>query len=280
MSSLSARRNLAIGAWYVAVALGLIITILPFVWAAASSLKSNDEIFRELSPFSLRSFLPGDDFSAYIDVFQRGFGRAIANTLFVSGVSVLLGLLINSMAGFALAQFRFKGDNVILALVLITFAVPADALALPLFSLVRQLGWFDSFTALIVPGIANGLIIFLFRQFFLGIPKELIEAARVDGLSWWGIYWFICVPMAKPITIGAGLLLFVFQWESFLWPLIAAPSPEFHLVQVALSRLSTEQSIVWNWQFAASTIAGLLPLVFIFAFQRQFVSALTGVDLK
>lgn len=274
------RRYWPVGAWYVAVTVGLVITILPFIWAAAGSFKSTEDIFREITPFSLQSFLPGNDISAYVEIFQRGFGRAIANTLFVSGVSVILGLLVNSMAGFALARFRFKGDSLILALVLITFAVPADALALPLFSLVRQLGWFDSFTALIVPGISNGLIIFLYRQFFLGVPKELIEAARVDGLSWWGIYWSICMPMAKPITIGAGLLLFVFQWESFLWPLIAAPSPEFHLVQVALSRLSTEHAIVWNWQFAASTIAGLLPLIFIFAFQRQFVSALTGVDLK
>jgi len=140
-----------------------------------------------MSPFSLRSFMPGNDFSAYVEIFQLGFGRAILNTLFVCFVSVLGGLLVNSMAGFALARFSFKGDGLILALVFVTFAVPQDALAMPLFILIRQLGWFDSFTALIVPGIANGLIIFLFRQFFLGIPKELIEAAQVDGLSWWGI---------------------------------------------------------------------------------------------
>ena len=115
---------------------------------------------------------------------------------------------------------------------------------------------------------------------FLGIPKELIEAARVDGLSWFGVFWRICLPLSIPVTLGAGLLLFVFQWESYLWPLIAAPSPELHLIQVTLGRFSTEYEMVWNQQFAASSIAGFLPLVFIYMFQKQFVSALTGVEQK
>ena len=195
-------------------------------------------------------------------------------------VSVVAGLLLNSMAGFAFARFNFRGRNVLFGLVLLTFAVPVEAIAIPLFSMMRQIGWFDSFWALIVPNIANGLVIFLFRQFFAGIPNEMIEAARVDGLSWWRIYWTICMPLARPVTIGAGLLLFVFQWESFLWPLIAAPSPELHLIQVALARFATEFSVIWNEQFAASTIAGALPLIFILLFQKQFVSALTGMDLK
>ena len=114
----------------------------------------------------------------------------------------------------------------------------------------------------------------------MGIPKELMEAARVDGLSWFGVYWKICMPLSKPVTLGAGLLLFVFQWESFLWPLIAAPSPDLHLIQVVLARFSTEYAPIWNQQFAASTIAGLLPLIFIYLFQKQFVSALTGVEQK
>ena len=146
------------------------------------------------------------------------------------------------MAGFAFAQFRFKGDNIIFGFVLLSFAVPADAIAIPLFKMMRQIGWFDTFYALIIPMLANGLIIFLYRQFFLGIPKELIEAARVDGLSWFGVFWRICLPLSVPVTLGAGLLLFVFQWESYLWPLIAAPSPELHLIQVTLCLLYTSDA--------------------------------------
>ena len=102
------------------------------------------------------------------------------------------------MAGFAFAQFRFKFDNILFLFVLLSFAVPPDAIAIPLFKLIRQLGWFDSFYALIIPMVANGLIIFLFRQFFLGIPKELIEASRVDGLSWFGVYFLF----SDPINFG------------------------------------------------------------------------------
>ncbi len=269
-----------VAAWYGVVLIGLIITLAPFVWAAAGSFKDNSDIFRQVNPFTLKAFLPGTQFEAYISIFEKGFGRAILNTLYVSVVSVVAGLLVNSMAGFAFARFAFPGRNILFALVLLTFAVPQEAIAIPLFSMMRQIGWFDTYMALIVPAIANGLIIFLYRQFFAGIPDELIRAARVDGLSWWRIYWTICMPLAKPVSIGAGLLLFVFQWESYLWPLIAAPSAELHLIQVALGRFATEFAAIWNEQFAASTIAGVLPLVFIFMFQKQFVSTLTGVDIK
>lgn len=274
------KKNWSLYAWYAIIFIGLIITILPFWWGLAASFKDNTTIFNDLKPFSFNSLVPGTSINSYIDIFENNFGRAIFNTLVVSIASVAGGIIINSMAGFAFAQFRFKGDNILFVFILLSFAVPADAIAIPLFKMIRQIGWFDTYYALIIPMLSNGLIIFLFRQFFLGIPKELIEASRVDGLSWFGVYWKICMPLARPITLGASLLLFVFQWESFLWPLIAAPSQELNLIQVALARFSTEFAANWSQQFAASTIAGLLPLIFIYMFQKQFVSALTGVEQK
>tara|TARA_E500000178_G_scaffold17561_1_gene16732 strand:- start:489 stop:1355 length:867 start_codon:yes stop_codon:yes gene_type:complete len=274
------KKNWSLYAWYAIIFIGLIITILPFWWGLAASFKDNTTIFNDLKPFSFNSLIPGTSINSYIDIFENNFGRAIFNTLVVSIASVAGGIIINSMAGFAFAQFRFKGDNILFVFILLSFAVPADAIAIPLFKMIRQIGWFDTYYALIIPMLSNGLIIFLFRQFFLGIPKELIEASRVDGLSWFGVYWKICMPLARPITLGASLLLFVFQWESFLWPLIAAPSQELNLIQVALARFSTEFAANWSQQFAASTIAGLLPLIFIYMFQKQFVSALTGVEQK
>ena len=274
------KKNWSLYAWYAIIFIGLIITILPFWWGLAASFKDNTTIFNDLKPFSFNSLIPGTSLNSYIDIFENNFGRAIFNTLVVSIASVAGGIIINSMAGFAFAQFRFTGDNILFVFILLSFAVPADAIAIPLFKMIRQIGWFDTYYALIIPMLSNGLIIFLFRQFFLGIPKELIEASRVDGLSWFGVYWKICMPLARPITLGASLLLFVFQWESFLWPLIAAPSQELNLIQVALARFSTEFAANWSQQFAASTIAGLLPLIFIYMFQKQFVSALTGVEQK
>lgn len=249
------KKNWFLYAWYAIIFIGLIITILPFWWGLAASFKDNTTIFNDLKPFSFNSLIPGTSLNSYIDIFENNFGRAIFNTLVVSIASVAGGIIINSMAGFAFAQFRFKGDNILFVFILLSFAVPADAIAIPLFKMIRQIGWFDTYYALIIPMLSNGLIIFLFRQFFLGIPKELIEASRVDGLSWFGVYWKICMPLARPITLGASLLLFVFQWESFLWPLIAAPSQELNLIQVALARFSTEFAANWSQQFAASVIA-------------------------
>ena len=263
-------KNWTIYAWYFVIIIGLVITIAPFWWALSSSFKDNVTIFAEVAPFSFKSMMPGTSLDPYYGIFEKGFGRAMVNTFFVSIVSVIGGIIINSMAGFAFAQFRFKGDNILFGFILLSFAVPADAIAIPLFKMMRQIGWFDTYYALIIPMLANGIIIFLFRQFFIGIPKDLMEAARVDGLSWFGVYWKICMPLSRPVTLGAGLL----------WPLIAAPSPDLHLIQVVLARFSTEYAPIWNQQFAASTIAGLLPLIFIYLFQKQFVSALTGVEQK
>ncbi|MBL6945057.1 MAG: carbohydrate ABC transporter permease [Rhodospirillales bacterium] len=267
--------------WYVLIAIGLVITLVPFVWPAVSSLKPNTTIFADLAPFSLSAFLPGTDVSAYTIIFaEKGFGEAILNTLFVSFVTVFLGVFINSLAGFAFAIFDFPGKPFVFLVVLISFSIPFEAIAIPLFILMRQIGWYDTYLALILPGVANGIVVFLYRQFFANIPKALIEAARADGASWWRIYRSICMPLTAPVSVGAGLLLFIFQWESFLWPLIVAPSPRLRLIQVAVARMQTEYGIFWNEQFAASTIAGLIPLIFILIFQRQFVSALIGVDLK
>ena len=170
------KKNWSLYAWYSIIFIGLIITILPFWWGLAASFKDNTTIFNDLKPFSFNSLIPGTSINSYIDIFENNFGRAIFNTLVVSIASVAGGIIINSMAGFAFAQFRFKGDNILFVFILLSFAVPADAIAIPLFKMIRQIGWFDTYYALIIPMLSNGLIIFLFRQFFLGIPKELIEA--------------------------------------------------------------------------------------------------------
>ena len=140
-------KNWPIYAWYFVIVIGLIITIAPFWWALSSSFKDNVTIFSEVSPFSFWSMVPGTSLDPYYGIFQKGFGRAMANTLFVSVVSVIGGIIINSMAGFAFAQFRFKGDNIMFGFILLSFAVPADAIAIPLFKMMRPV----SYTHLTLP---------------------------------------------------------------------------------------------------------------------------------
>ncbi len=166
-----------------------------------------DDIFKFISPITWRTFIPTHvTGEAYVSLFtERGFGRTLFNSFFTAMVEMLFGLLVGSMAAFAFAFFKFRGENAMFVLVLITFMIPFEMIAIPLYSLVDQLGWMDSYTAIIVPGIENGLVIFLYRQFFMELSPSLTEAARLDGASWFRIYTKIIMPLCKPVTLSAGL---------------------------------------------------------------------------
>jgi len=158
--------------------------------------------------------------------------------------------------------------------------IPFEVVAIPLYGLVQSLGWIDSYYGLIIPAIANGLVIFLYRQFFLDLPDALIESAHIDGASWWKIYTAIIMPLCKPITISAGLLLFISQWESFLWPLISTRSKQYKVIQVALSDFTTEHGTLWNELYAVSFIAVIIPLLLLMPFQRFFVQGVANTGSK
>lgn len=275
------KKPLLRASWWLAILLGLIFTVLPFVWILVSSPRPNHIIFRYTTPLSWRTFTPlPATWQPYIAIFQKGYGRALINTTFVALTTVLCGIVINSMAGFVFAKLEFPAKTFLFVLVILTFLVPFEATAIPLFILIRRIGWYDSYHALIVPGLANGIVVLMYRQFFLGIPTEFIESARVDGASWWRIYWDIFLPMSKPAHICAALIIFFFQWESFLWPLMAAPGEKYRVIQVAITYLSTEYGLLWNEQFAAAVVAASIPLVLIFRFQKYYVRGMSGTEIK
>ncbi|MBE1445882.1 carbohydrate ABC transporter permease [Paenibacillus sp. OAS669] len=263
------------------ILLGLVI-LLPLGFALVSSLRPLDEIFRYMSPVSWRTFVPTEiTFDAYISLFvERGFGRIFFNTFYVSIVNVVIGLIIASMAAFAFVYFEFKGRNLLFFLVILTFMIPFEVIAIPLYGLVDNLGWIDTYSGIIVPGLANGLVIFLYRQFFLDLPKALIESARIDGASWFKIYAGIILPLCKPVTVSAGLLIFIHQWESFMWPLIATRSKEYKVIQVALSDFVTEFATYWNEMFAGIIIAVIVPVLVLLPLQRYFVNGIANTGSK
>ncbi|UCZ52845.1 carbohydrate ABC transporter permease [Bacillus shivajii] len=258
------------------------IVIMPLAFGFVSSFRHLDDIFRYMSPITWRTFIPTDlTLDAYINLFSvRGFGRVLFNTFFVTTATIIFGLFVCSMAAFALSVFEFKGRNVLFVLVLLTFMIPEEVIAIPLYSLVNSLGWINTYYALIVPGIANGLVIFLYRQFFMDIPKPLLEAARMDGASWFRIYFNIVLPLSKPVTVTAALLFFIQQWESFMWPLIATRTQEFRVIQVALSDLRTETGTYWNELFAAALISIIIPVLILLPLQRYFVQGITNTSTK
>jgi len=279
--ALKLRRGFTLGARHLVYAVIAFIFVLPLWWAIVSSLRPNTAVFADIFPFTVNALLPSPlSFEAYTGVFERGFGLIIANTMFVAIVTMIGGMIVNGAAGFAFAVFDFKGKKIILTLIIISFMLPFEAIALPLYTVTLQLGWLDHVAALIVPSIANGLAVFLFYQFFSQVPKDYLEAARLEGVSWFNILLRIYVPLSIPTCISAGLLLFVFQWEAFLWPLLAMPSQQFKVIQVGMAAFQQQYQTIWNQLFAVSVITALIPIALLLPLQRYYVQGLAGAGIK
>jgi multiple sugar transport system permease protein len=265
---------------YLLLVLVAIVVIVPLMWAFSASFTPNEKVFQYTFPFTWRALFPVDfTLETYRELFTRReglFGRAVLNTLILSFSTVFLSGSASAMAGFAFARFDFRGRNLLFTLVLLTFMIPAPLTTIPLYILVSRLGWINTWQALILPGLANSLVIFVFRQFFAEIPQDFLDAARVDGASWFRVLTSIILPMSKPVLITASLLLFLGQWNNFFWPLLVAPDPKFRVVQVAVSYAYEEHTTRWDLLLAGSTFAALVPILLVLPFQRYYVSGLVG----
>ncbi len=273
-------RSSRLGMW----ALGAIIALLfalPLWWTLISALRPQGETFRTLSPVSVWTVLPRDfTLGNFTRLFEGDFDRAILNSVIVTAVTLVIGLAICSTAAFALAVLRFPGRGVVFAVMVVSFLIPFDAIAIPLAAIFRDVHLESSYMGLILPGVGNGFAVFLLRGFFMGIPRELSEAARVDGLGWWGIFLRIYLPLSKPALIGAGLILFVFQWQAYLWPLLIAPDPEMKVAPVAIAQFSTQQGVDFGRIFAGATLTAIVPLLVLLFFQKYFTQSLSATGGK
>jgi len=272
------------GAWlgrYAMLVATAIVLLSPLIWLLVSSLRPAAEIFANSHQFGWRTFVPSaPTLDNYTSLAGTGFYRALANSLFVSVATMMLGLAVNSAAGFAFAVFEFPGRALLLVLVLASAMMPFEAIVIPLYQIVRWFGWVDSYRALILPEVANGLVIFLFRQFFVAVPKEFYEAARVDGASWPLIFVRIALPLSWPVVVTGALMQFMTQWEAFFWPLVAAPSPDHMMVQIAITRNISFEETSWGRLFSSTTIACLIALIPFLAFQRAYLRNVASSGLK
>lgn len=258
-----------------------LLFFLPVWWVTVSALRPQEEIFRYLSPLSARTLWPDHATPAYmIELWQGPFARAILNSVYVTAVTVVIGLVVSGLAGFALAVMRFPFRETVFLVVVVSFLIPFDAIALPLFGILSGAGLQNTYTGLILPGIGNGLAVFLFRQFFLGIPKEIREAALIDGMGWFGIFWRIYVPLSVPAVISAGLILFVFQWQAYLWPLIIAPAPEYKVAAIAIAQFSDLYGVDYSLIFAAAFFISLIPMLVLAVFQRYYTASVASTAGK
>ncbi len=275
------REGMRLGLGHLSYAVIAFVFLLPLWWAVVSSLRPNTRVFADVFPFTLKALLPNPiSLEAYDGIIQIGFGRIILNTLLVAGLTTIGGLVLNAAAGFAFAIFDFKGKRIILSLVILSFMLPFEAIALPLYNVMGQLGWLDSIAALVVPGITNGLVVFLFYQFFRQVPMDYVEAARLDGVSWPNILLRIYLPLSLPTCVSAALLLFVFQWEAFLWPLLAMPSQEFKVIQVGMAAFQQQYGTIWNQLFAVAVVTAVIPIALLLPLQRFYVQGLARTGIK
>ena len=263
-----------------------------------SSLKPRNQILGDLT--SWRAFAPVGDlsFDNYQGVFDRvPFGQFFMNSIFITATIVILGLIVNSMAGFALARMRFRGSGALLTAVLATLIVPFETFAIPMVYMISKLpkialysdgfaletGWGNTYTVLIIPFIANAFSIFLFRQYYVSIPKELDEAARVDGAGWFRIYARVISPLAGPAFATSAILTFLPQWNSYLWPLLVIQEEDKRPVQVGLRYFfasGTAEGTPWG-QIMAYTSLITIPVIVVFImFQRMFISSIASSGVK
>lgn len=267
---------------YIVMLIIAFVMFVPILWMFVSSIRLPGSIFEYTRELTWQTFFPSEiTWNNYSTLLASAeFQRALLNTTFVSLVTAILGVVINSLAGFAFAVFSFKGKNMFFALVLITFMMPFESIVIPLYSLIEGLGWVNSYQALIVPAIFNGLIIFLFRQFLAGIPTEIYEATRIDGANWWQVYTQVAMPLAWPTIITALLMMFIQQWEAFFWPLVAANSPDYVMLQVAIARNINFEQTDWGSLFASTGVATLVPMVLYLAFQKHYTRSIISSAFK
>ncbi|MBI1281767.1 MAG: ABC transporter permease subunit [Anaerolineaceae bacterium] len=259
-----------------------ILVLLPIAWIIASSFSPRALVWQNVLPFSLKAFLPQQFYlGGYEAIFQKGFGQALLNTLFVGFSTVILSIAVCGAAGFAFARMHFRGKNILFGFIVFSFMVPADINVIPSFLLISSLGWVNTWQALIIPAVANGIVIFLFRQFFAEIPQEIIDAGRVDGANWFQVFTRLILPISKPVLISAAMVVFLGQWNSFFWPLLVAPAAQYRMVQVAVSIIGIEQNVnLWEQMFASATLAMLVPVLLVVPFQRYYIGGIMGSGLK
>jgi multiple sugar transport system permease protein len=283
-------RGLRLVTRYAVLVLIAVIFIFPLVFMVMSSLKPDQQLLQDSG--SLRAFLPVGDISTgnYSAAFQRApVATFIFNSVLVTGVTVVLSLLVCSAAGFAFVFVRWKGREVILAILLATLILPFETIAIPLLMMVAHLpwvgmeglswGWLNSYRVQIIPFVADGLTVFLFVQYFKDLPGELIEAARVEGASWGQIYRKIVMPLSGPILATAAILKFLVMYNQYLWPLMVVQEEGYRPVMVGLQYFF-QLNVAWGEVMAYLSLITVPVLAFYLYLQRAFIASIASTGVK
>ena len=266
-------------ALYVPLAIGLIATATPFVWTLLASFKANEDIFRAPVEFLPRTWTLAN-YGNLLSGERIPFLRQFANSAIIAVGQTALAVAVASLAGFGFAKYEFAGKRVLFGLTLLTLMIPFEVTVVPLFQMMVELRWLDTYQSVIVPSAFTAFGVFFMRQVMLAVPNDLLDAARVDGATEIGIFRQVVLPLSRGGLAVLALLSFLNAWNAYLWPLIALRSPEMFTLPIGLATLSGLYKVEWGMIMAGAVLT-TLPLLVLFVWLRQhLLSGLAAGALK
>ena len=280
MKSLKAQKALQKILFYAGNTIIGIIFVSPLIWMISASLKPEAKIFANMN--SIQTFVPEDaSFDNFIEVFRRvDLMNVFKNTITYILLILVFDLLINSICGYALAKFRFKGRKLILSFVVALMVMPMEAILLPMYIEMSQLGWINSLPALVVPSIAKCFSIYMFYNFFKDIPDDLLEAASIDGSSPIRTFFSIVMPISKTVYATVFILDFVAHWNDFMWPFLIMTGKENRTIQLAVQSFFGTQPVHYS-AIMASLVLSAIPMIVMFIFmQKYYVEGIASSGIK
>ncbi|MBF8192539.1 carbohydrate ABC transporter permease [Nonomuraea sp. K274] len=250
------------------------ITVAPLLWLLVTVLKPKEELFKLALPSTITF-----DNIIYV-LTEVPIGKYMLNSAIVSVAVTVIALVLHSMAAYALARLSFPGRQVIFSIIVSTMLVSLPVILVPLFLVAKELGLLDTFAGLILPAIFHAFGIFMLRQYYLSIPRELEEAADLDGCGYLRRWWQVIVPLSRPILASLAVLFFLANWNAFLWPLTATRDPDLRMVQAGIATLQGQYGSSWNYILAATLVAAVPTLIAFVIGQRRLVEAIKTSGLK
>lgn len=257
-----------------------LLFVIPLVWMIISSLKPEVDIFRDMNSLSTLT-LKNPTFENYNEMLSRsGIIHSMLNSTFYIGMILLIGIPVNALAGYALARLNFPGKKIILTAIIALYIVPFETVLLPLYLVSNKIGIINSYAALILPFVANCFNIFLFKQFFMSMPKDLEEAASIDGCGPLKTFVKIILPNSKPVLATATVLTVTTHWSDFMWPLIAITSSKYNTVQIGIQGFFTDPPVKYG-PIMAGLVFTTIPIIIVFLFlQKYYIQGITSSGIK
>jgi len=269
------RRDPRTGLVYLTLAAGSVLVAFPFYWMVASALKPFNEMF------DLRLIPAHPTLLNFAEVLTRTrFPRWFGNSLIVATITTVSVAFFDSLVGYVLAKLQFPGRGFIFVMILATLMIPTEMLVIPWYIMSSAYGWINSYWGIMFPGLMSAFGVFLIRQFMSGVPDELLDAGRIDGVTEFGLYWRIALPQIRPALAALCIFTFLGNWNAFLWPLIVIQGADMRTLPVGIALFSGEAGSSWNLIMASSALAVLPVLAVFVVLQRQIIEGVTLTGLR